>query len=188
MPFITGPLFFDDVSKVLYDSQSDQPLGQAILAAGSPNLTLNDTPGSAGTTATPFPLVLTLPGGKLGPNSRIRVTSTFQFVGANSKSVLQRVGQATTATFATATPIAGQAGLTTQVSAIYVTQGWNRNSLASQRWTPVNNSSFGAGLNAWVSTTLDTGLDINLWHGVQFTLLSGGDSATWLDYTIEILP
>lgn len=159
-----------------------------VIATISPNVTLNDTGGSAGNADTAFPVVITIPGGIAGPHSMFRLTSTFRFTGANAGRVVhQRIGAAATATFATATPIGGQSGLAAQVSAIYQTLICMAGTLTSQQCTPANGSSIGAGTNAWVATNLDFGLDVNIWHGIKFPTLAGGDTATFQKAVLELL-
>lgn len=160
----------------------------SVLASGSPNQSLNDT-GIAANTAQAFPTIITIPGGTVLPSSKLRLTYALKFIGANAgRDVLNRIGQAATATFSTATPIGGQSGLSNQVSAIYQAHIFMAGSLTAQRSTPANNSSVGAGTNAWVVTALDFALDVNIWLGVKFPTLSGGDSAQLQDYVLELLP
>lgn len=160
------------------DSASPGSLPRIVYNA-SPNLTLNDTSGGAGTTATPFAITYTIPGGLMGSASLIDIYSVIDWVGGNSKNAIIRVGPAS-GTWATATQIGGQSGLSSQIYTPECAYIWNDNSLTQQRATPANS------VNQWNSSTssrasvlnIDTSLDWNIYIGVQFGLLNGGDTAT----------
>ncbi len=173
---------------ILYANGALVPVAQ-ILLNSAPNLTLNDTSGGAGTTATPFGISCTIPGGVMGAASAIRVYSAIDWVGANIKSTIMRIGQAS-GSWSTATAVSGQSGLSnhryTPLGAIIGNDGL----LTQQRSTSANavnwfNSSTAA---VAVVTNIDTALDWNIYIGVQFGVLNGGDTATLRRVIVELLP
>jgi len=161
-----------------------------LLYNASPNLTLNDTSGGAGTTATPFGQVLTIPGGYMGANSAVRLWGAIDWVGGNSKSVIVKVGQASDTWTSASTVISGQAGLSTQRYTPLGAIIWNDGVTNQQRGNPNGsvhwfNSSTGAVAGV---ANINTALDWNIWVGVQFGVLNGGDTATLRRLILELLP
>ena len=160
----------------------------SVIASGSPNQTLRDADVPANQ-AMAFPTLITIPGGMLNPTSKLRLTHGMSFTGTiPGRDILVRIGQAATATFATASWIGGQAALSNHVSGIWTTHIFMAGSLTSQRCTPAYGASFGAGANFWVVTAIDFGLDVNIWIGVKFPTQGSGDTAQLLDYMLELVP
>lgn len=163
--------------------------GARILLNAVPNLTLNDTSGGAGTTATPFGITCTIPGGLMAATSTIRVLANIDWVGGNSKSTIMRIGQAS-GSWASATAVSGQSGLAahkyTPVGALI----WNDGVLTQQRSTPSNSVNWFNSSTAVTAavTNIDTALDWNIYIGVQFGTLNGGDTATLRKVIVELLP
>lgn len=166
------------------------PPNVQILHNKSPNSTLNDTAGGAGTTATAFPDVYTIKGGALSAASAIRLWGAMDWVGGNSKNVIIKVGS-TADTWATAASVySGQSGLSAQIFTTFGALIWNDNSTSAQRGNPANTVNF---MNSSTSsrtgqTTLNTALDWNIWIGCQFGTLNGGDTCTLRRVLIELLP
>lgn len=161
-----------------------------ILHNVSPNSTLNDTSGGAGTTATPFPTVYTIPGGVMGRTSGIRLWGAMDWVGGNSKSVIIKVGQSSDTWSTASTNYSGQGGLSTQKFTTFGALIWNDNSTNAQRGNPngtVNFMNSSTGLTTG-TTSINTALDWNIWVGVQFGTLNGGDTCTLRRVLIELIP
>lgn len=161
-----------------------------LLYNASPNATLNDTSGGAGTTATPFPgVLLTIPGGRMGPASILRLWGAIDWVGGNSKSVIIKVGQSSDTWTSASTVFSGQAGLTTQLYTPFSAMIWNDNSTNQQRGNPNGSANFlsTSSIVAGVSN-FNSALDMNIWIGVQFGTLNGGNTATLRHTVLELLP
>jgi hypothetical protein len=160
-----------------------------VIARGAPSLVLNDTSVGAGITDTPFPLVITIPGGTAPPTSTgmFRLTYCMSMTGGNAKTSTSRVGQAATKTYATATPIGGQSGLSSQISSVFITHLWMISS-GVQRGHPANSGSSTSSNSVFALPAMNMALDVNFWIGFQFGTLNGGDTATLLNYMLEYLP
>lgn len=169
---------------------NDVGSGITLIHNSSPNITLNDTSSGAGTTATPFGQVFTIPGGLMGANSAIRVWGAIDWVGGNSKSVIIKVGQSSDTWSTASTNYSGQGGLSTQKFTTFGALIWNDGVSNAQRGNPNGTVNF---MNASTSlttgtTTINTALDWNIWIGVQFGTLNGGDTATLRRVLIELIP
>jgi hypothetical protein len=160
-----------------------------VIARGAPSLVMNDTSVGAGIVDTPFPLVITIPGGTAPPTSTgmFRLTYCMSMTGGNAKTSTSRVGQAATKTYATATPIGGQSGLSSQISSVFITHLWMISS-GVQRGHPANSGSSTSSNSVFALPAMDMALDVNFWIGFQFGNLNGGDTATLLNYMLEYLP
>jgi len=160
----------------------------SIVAEATPNLTLLDTGASAGTANTQIGM-LTIPGGVMGPTSRLLIHSIISATGGNGKTIFVRAGPAS-GTYATATGFAGQSGLTNQVTMAQTPMIWNQGTLASQLATPANVVSYsntGNSTTPVVALSIDTSLDWNIYFGVQMNVLNGGDSMTLRHCYAQIL-
>ena len=116
----------------------------------------------------------------MGPRSRLIVHGMLSGTGANSKTTTVRAGPAS-GTFATATGFSGQSGLSNQLIFPVTPMIWNNGSLATQKATPSNIAHWmnqGNSGTPLITMAIDTSLDWNIYFGVQFGTLNGGDSMT----------
>lgn len=182
------PTSWDPSTGRMYAGNLEVPF-PGIIANVTPNLTLNDTSGGAGTTATPFGVGYTIPGGLIGANSAIEVYAVISWTGGNTKSTLIRVGSVA-AGWAGATQISGQSGLSAQLYTPVGALLWNDGVTNQQRGTPANAVSIVASStsSAGAVTNIDTAVDWNVYVGVQFGVLNGGDTATLRKLIIKRIP
>ena len=168
------------------------PNGNVLtLHNSSPNSTLNDTSGGAGVAATPFPVPYTIKGGVMQPASAIRMWGGIDWAGpANSKNIIVKVGPASGDWNSASSVYSGQSGLSTPLFSTVGLLLWGDNATNAQRGNPANTVHFMNASNASVAgqTTLDTTMDWNIWIGIQFGTLNGGNTATLRHVIIEHVP
>jgi len=145
-----------------------KPLAGTSLANGVPNATVTDS-----TTSAQQVWFATIPGNVLSTTAQIMIDSFWEFTGNDSKNVIIRVGP-TSGTFATATPIGGQTGLTTQKSIGSAVWMWNSSSIASQYAMPAAMASpYSSNSAVPLTLNIDTSLDWNIYWGWQSGVLTG---------------
>lgn len=152
------------------------------------NATITDTTsGAGGGAGSGLQMgVITVPGGIMTSTSIARIEAIFtstSTVGAKDTQV--RIGPAS-GTFATATLISGQSGLTTQKFAVIDARVANLGSTASQRATPYNISIFTSSGNTPIATSIDTSLDWNIYFAGMVATISG-TNLTLENATVEIV-
>lgn len=166
---------FEEVNRFVYE--------------GAPNTTLTDaTAGGIGTTLTQIAFA-TIPGNYMKSRTRLSIVALFDATGNDSKDIQIRVGAAS-GSFATATQIGGQLGLTTQKYIGLNALIWNNNSTQAQRAIPT-------GQNIWTGTntsnpstalTIDTTLDWNIYLGVKFNVADGVPTNSFILRNFTVSP
>ena len=185
---VTGLVGPGGYSVPIFTSGLVKRMAGSIVAEATPNLTLLDTGASAGITNTQIGM-LTIPGGVMGPTSRLLIHGIISATGGNGKTISVRAGPAS-GTYATATGFGGQSGLSNQLTMAQTPMIWNQGTLASQLATPANIVSYsntGSSGTPVVALSIDTSLDWNIYFGIQMSVLNGGDSMTLRHCYAQIL-
>lgn len=130
-----------------------------------------------GTTTETTLATITIPGGMMGANGKLRVSALFSMTNnANNKTPRIRLGGSETlaAPFASASAIS----LARTIA--------NRGATNSQLSEPGTSTGFGTAGSAVVTTAVDTSVDQSL--TITGQLAVGTDTLTLEGYTVEVLP
>lgn len=172
-----------DLLPVQFTSGLIQYPYSAPLATGTPNITLTN---AIGTTETQFAFI-TIKGGALGPSSQLDIRSTYSKLLDTVCNILVKIGPAS-GSYASASYIGGQFGLTTQRSIGHLHEVWNTGTLNNQLSNGSGNSNaVGITTATLTSTSIDTALDWNIYFAMQYTAAPVvGDSVTLRKFRVEI--
>ncbi len=175
-----------DALRGLVSAHGNLANGQ-MIAESVPNVLVQDTAGSIGTTLTQVAFA-TIPGRAMGLRTRLTIGAVFDLAGPDSKDIRLFAGPAS-GTFATATGFGGLFGLTTQRWAplwglLYAensTTALRGNASGQGDWPRAN-----TGGNS-IAVALDTSLDWNIYVGVKFNAAANGNSATLRNFWVQVL-
>jgi len=140
----------------------------AILHQSVPNALVTDT-----TTAMQQVWFTTIPGGLLTKTAMLLVEAFAEMTGNDTKNIEIRIGPAS-GTFATATAIGGQSGLTTQKHVGNGAVIWNDNSTTAQKAQPAAQAQpYTSNAAATQTLAVDTSLDFNIYVGWNSAVAAG---------------
>lgn len=118
-----------------------------------------------------------VPGGLMGPNSRLVLTQDYDIVSsALTKSLMVYFGGT----------LVSSIGLTTSETLFAMIEIKNVNSLSAQ--TIFNGSSYAASANAYAATAIDTSSDVTLLLRCKWSGLAGVETITFKGYSLVHYP